>query len=190
MAIKIEVGDAVDGISDNEAVINLDLKIRKTLDGNLMIFDHADIDIIIMPEEKRILTFPKELITDHVYGAQNRLFTYLRRKGIIDVASVQGGNVYGSMEAKILDSENKIDPVKYVLLNLSKFIEEERPYFQYLDAHLEQHEDRLTNPDNEESTELSNGKGSSLAEWHQKSYHNTKSVSYHTLQERTKLIPF
>ena len=146
MAIKIKVGSKA-----SENVISVELNIRKSLDGNYMIFDHIDIDIVIMPEEGKVLTLPKELITDHVYGAQNRLFSFLRKKGIIDFASIQGGNVYGSMEAKISEGEGKIE---YALLNISKFIDEERPYFDYISAHLEDFEDHVTDPDNEHSTEL------------------------------------
>ena len=102
MAINIKIGS-----DKEEKKIDVELNIRKTLDGDLMIFDHADIDIVIMLEKKKILTLPKELITDQVYGAQNRLFSYLRKKGIINFDSIQGGNVYGSLEAGMLES--KID---------------------------------------------------------------------------------
>jgi|10_taG_2_1085330.scaffolds.fasta_scaffold01319_4 hypothetical protein len=146
MAIKIKVGPKA-----NEKLISLELNIRETLDGNYMIFDHIDIDIVIVSDQGKILTLPKELITDQVYGAQNRLFSYLKKKGVIDMSSIQGGNIYGSMEAKLLDTEGAIE---YALLNISKFIDEERPYFNYLDAHLEDHEEHVTNPDKENSTEL------------------------------------
>ena len=42
------------------------------------------------------------MLTDNVYGAETRLFEFLRKKGIVSYDSIQGGNIYGSMEAKIL----------------------------------------------------------------------------------------
>ena len=147
MTIKVKIGSK----ADEDKIVSVKLNIRKSLDGNYMIFDHADVDIVIMPEQSKILTLPKELITDQVYGAQNRLFSFLKKKGIVDLASIQGGNIYGSMEAKLLDSPGAVE---YALLNISKFIDEERPYFDYIDAHEENYEKYLTEPDKEDSTEL------------------------------------
>ena len=50
MAIKIKIGtkNKVEPVTRK-----FELKIRKSLDGNLMIFDHADIDIVIMPSKKK-----------------------------------------------------------------------------------------------------------------------------------------
>ena len=49
MAINIKIGS-----DKEEKKIDVELNIRKTLDGDLMIFDHADIDIVIMLEKKKI----------------------------------------------------------------------------------------------------------------------------------------
>tara|TARA_Y100001973_G_C5099908_1_gene282092 strand:+ start:164 stop:697 length:534 start_codon:yes stop_codon:yes gene_type:complete len=147
MPIKVKIGSK----ADDDSKISIELDMRRSLDGNYMIFDHDDIDIVVMPEEKKILTLPKELITDQVYGAQNRLFSFLKKKGVIDLGSVQGGNVYGSMEAGMLEIDGAIE---YVLLNISKFIDEERPYFNFLKSHEELEDQHLTEPDNEHSTEL------------------------------------
>ena len=84
-----------------ETQISLDLKARRTLDGNVLIFDHKDIDIVLMPKKRKVIAFAKKTLGDHVYEAQDRLFRYLFRKGIIEVDSVQGGNVYSSMEPKL-----------------------------------------------------------------------------------------
>jgi hypothetical protein len=147
MPIKVKIGSK----TDDDSKIPIELNMRRSLDGNYMIFDHDDIDIVVMPEEKKILTLPKELITDQVYGAQNRMFSFLKKKGVIDLGSVQGGNVYGSMEANMLEVDGSIE---YVLLNISKFIDEERPYFNFLKSHEELEDQHLTEPDNEHSTEL------------------------------------
>ena len=68
MAITVRIGQAVD-----DAVVRLELDVRKSLNGDLMIFDHGDIDIVLSTRTNKITTFPKETLNDLVYGAQNRL---------------------------------------------------------------------------------------------------------------------
>ena len=100
-----------------------------------------------------IVTFPKESLNDMAYGAQDRLFSYLSRKGIVTRDSVQGGNVFGSLEAAIIPSK-ELAPDRMALINIAKWIDEERPYFEFVEEHEELGTDRFTNPDEEESTEL------------------------------------
>ena len=150
--IKIKVGDAA---RKPLPTIRLELKIRKSLSGDLMIFDHADIDIVLSSKTNKVTAFPKETMTDMVYGAQNRLFTFLRKKGIIIAESIQAGSFYGALEGSIEESyDDKINSTKMTLLNISKFIEEERPYFENFEAHVAGVEDNLLEPDKADSTEL------------------------------------
>ena len=107
-----------------------------------------------MPAKNKIVTFPKESLSDVVYGAQNRMFDYLVKKGIVVPESVQGGHVYGALEAAYPESTTGYDSDKVVMLSLSKFIEEERPYFAYDKAYQQQEIDRLVDPEEEDSTEL------------------------------------
>jgi len=130
-----------------------ELYVREALNGDLMIFDHKDIDIILMQEQKKIVAFAKDILTDNVYGAESRLFEFLRKKGIVAYDSVQGGNIYGSMEAKILDSK-KYDSVKAALLNIAEWFKEEKPMTDSMEAHDELMDDALLNPDEEHATEL------------------------------------
>ncbi len=150
--IKIKVGDAA---RKPLPTIRLELKIRKSISGDLMIFDHADIDIVLSSKTNKVTAFPKETMTDMVYGAQNRLFAFLRKKGIIIAESIQAGSFYGALEGSIEESYNdKINSTKMTLLNISKFIEEERPYFENFEAHVAGVEDELLDPDKADSTEL------------------------------------
>lgn len=150
--IKIKVGDAA---RKPLPTIRLELKIRKSLSGDLMIFDHADIDIVLSSKTNKVTAFPKETMTDMVYGAQNRLFAFLRKKGIIIAESIQAGSFYGALEGSIEESyDDKINSTKMTLLNISKFIEEERPYFENFEAHVAGVEDNLLDPDKADSTEL------------------------------------
>ena len=139
---------------DSQSEIKIDLNVRRSLDGNYLIFDHIDIDIVVMPEKNKVVTFPKESLSDVVYGAQNRMFDYLTKKGIVLPETIQGGNVYGALEAVYPESTTGYDADKVVMLTISKFIDEERPYFAYDKAYQQQEIDRIVEPDDENSTEL------------------------------------
>ena len=68
MALTIKIGDAAEEQAEEtpEAPIyppvTISLNIRKTIDGNVLIADHPDVDIAIIPKDKKIvlLTFYKK----------------------------------------------------------------------------------------------------------------------------------
>ena len=138
---------------NNKVNYTFEIIAREALNGDLLIYDHKDIDIVLMQEKKKIIAFAKDILTDNVYGAESRLFEFLRKKGVVAYDSIQGGNIYGSMEAKILDSK-KYDSVKSALLNIAEWFREEKPMMDELDAHDQLMDDILTNPDEKNSTEL------------------------------------
>jgi hypothetical protein len=151
MAITIKVGNKPPEKLEPKQIVKL--QISKNLNDDFMIFDHSDIVIVIKPKNKKVVVFPKDVMTNYVYGAQNRLFHFLTKNGLIDPASVQGGNVYGSIEGTYFDSD-KYSTVKLLILNVSKFIEEERPYFEFVEDYEEIIDDGMTDPDDEHSTKL------------------------------------
>ena len=129
------------------------LNARKTLDGDIIVRDHPDVDIIVMVEKKKVVAFPKEGLTDEVYQTQDKLFDFLSKKGIISPESVQGGSLHGSMEGKILESED-LNVINFSLMSVAKFVEEERPYFEYMDAFEKYQDERLTEPSEADSSEF------------------------------------
>ena len=137
--------------------IKFKLNIREAHNGDLMIFDHPDIDIVVMVEKKKIVTFAKDLATDVVYGTSSRLMEVLRKKGVIAYETIQGGNIYGSLEGQLLEMKNpemkeKMYPL--ILNQISEWIESERPYFETVQDYEQMYDDSLTQPDAEDSTEL------------------------------------
>lgn len=149
--IKVTVPDP------NLYEIKFKLNIREAHNGDLMIFDHPDIDIVVMVERKKIVTFAKDLATDVVYGTSSRLMERLRKKGVIAYDTIQGGNVYGSLEGKMLDMSNsemkeKLFPL--VLNQISEWIESERPYFEAVEEYEQIYDNTLSHPDKQDSTEL------------------------------------
>jgi hypothetical protein len=87
------------GRENQTAVIRLELDMRKSMSGDLLIFDHGDIDIVISPSKNKVLAFPKETMTELSYGAQNRLFTRLRKKGLVIPESIIASSFCGAFEA-------------------------------------------------------------------------------------------
>ena len=67
--------------------------------------------------------------------------------------SVQGGNVYSSMEAKILESSD-YNSTQIALFGIGKFLEEERPYIEFEKAFEKAEEERLAEPGPEDSSEF------------------------------------
>lgn len=150
MAIVIKIGKGA-----NDAKVRLEMDIRKSMSGDLMIFDHGDIDIILSTSKNKVIAFPKETMNDLVYGAQNRLFAHLRKKGLVIPESIQAGSFYGSFEATMEKaSSEELSTPKMALINISKFIDEERPYFESTEAIVSLADDELTHPEKKDSTEL------------------------------------
>jgi len=153
--VKVKIKDSIDVkvVNPNAQVLKFDLNLRRALNGDYLIFDHSDIDIVVMSEKKKIIAFAKDLMSEVVYGAEARLMEHLRNAGVIEYDSIQGGNVYGSLEGKIHDSK-ELDEVKITLFQVSEWIKSEAPYMEVTKGHDEKMDDLLLDPDVENSTEL------------------------------------
>lgn len=162
-------------IDEDEVLASVKLKAKKTLEGNIIIFDHGDIDIVLKPEHEKIVTYKKDSVNGGVaYGAADRMFKYLASKGVISLDSVQGAGVLDSFEAKIPQTNIEV-PIKVIMLTLAKWIEKERPYFEYGDDYEDMMKDRLLEPDDQEATELGEvpqdkSKGSIVPGYHRSPY--------------------
>ena len=156
MSVTILVGDdAVKRYKNRLQQYKFNLDIRKTLGGDFAIYDHHEVDIVLMPKINKIVAFAKDSISDLVYDTQSRFFDYLMKKGIVDRDSVQAGNVYASLQGKMEPPSGEgIDAVQVALFAIAKFIEEERPRYEYLKKMEEEEEERLTEPTDEESSDL------------------------------------
>jgi hypothetical protein len=148
MSIDVTVKPAIAAV--------VELKARKSLDGDIMIFDHPEIDIIVSSKKNKVLALSKEQYGDHVYATQSRFFEFLSKKGIIDTATIRGGNVYGSLEGVLLESldPEQSDPVQSAIYSIAKFFHEEAPYYQSVQRYEMEIEQELLEPDDEDTTEL------------------------------------
>lgn len=150
MTIKLKIEKKEEEKSD----LNFSLVIRKTIDGRIFVMDHPDIDIAILSDQNKIITFPKDEMSDYVYGTQNLFFNFLSKKGIVLPETIQGGGIYGSLEAQIPESLDDVDPIRVALLVIAKFIEDEREHFKFEEEYYKLQKKRYTDPSEEESTEL------------------------------------
>lgn len=131
-------------------VIEYKLNMRRTLNGDIMVFDHKEIDIIILLEKKKVVAFAKDNLSDSAYGAEKRLFEYLRKRGIVQYDSIEGGNVYGSLQGVLLESK-EVDSVKITLYEISKWLKTEEPF---MEDYGDTVDDFMLYPNAEDSTEL------------------------------------
>jgi hypothetical protein len=127
------------------------LNLRSAINGDLMIMDHKDIDIVVKPKDKKIVAFAKETLSDLVYGAESRLLEYWRKAGVLEMDSIQGGNIYGSLEGQIQEGEKSVE---ITLMKISEWMETEEPSMAGRTGYDDMHDDHLLEPDGEYSTEL------------------------------------
>ena len=151
--IYIKPKVSIDIVNSNARTTKFEMNVRKALNGDLLVFDHADIDIVLMVEKKKLVAFPKDLMSEVVYGAESRLMEWMRRNGIIQYDSIQGGNVYGSLEGKIHESKER-DPIKSTIYQLSEWIKSESPSSKMKKGHDDMMQDAQLQPDEENHTEL------------------------------------
>jgi hypothetical protein len=132
----------------------IELVARRAVDGKIMVFDHNLIDVVIAPEEGKVITFSKTNQNDLAYEAQDRLFRLMQSKGLIMPESVKSGNIYGSLEASYPIESKYADTTNVALYLVHEFMQDEGKFLQ-LKADVEREEEaRLLDPDAADSTEL------------------------------------
>ena len=134
----------------------VNLKARKTMDGNILIVDHPEIDIVLSPAQNKVLALSKNQYGDHVYATQSRLFEHLTRNGVIDPSTVHGGNIFGSLEGTIVTplEPEKVDPIQMSLYTVVSFLLEEKPHYLAIQKYKIDFEKDLLDPTEKDSTEL------------------------------------
>lgn len=156
--IKVLLGKAAELGADKRKI-----NIKKALNGNIIIYDHEDLDIVIIPDKKKILVIPTSFIyDDKIYYSANRYLSYLNKKGVLEYDSIRSGNVYGSLEAIYQEPEaGGPNPIDIIILLTTKWLEQEQPGYIYQNELEKQRVEDLTDPTGEESTELGTVPGAS-----------------------------
>ena len=148
MPIKINI------VEDGKEVEKILLNARKTIDGNIIISDHPDMSILVIPSKNKIVALPKGELDDELYDSQKRLFDYLFKKGVINYDTVQAGNLFMTKEATIPDVVGEGDKIQYCLYAISNFIDEELPFYENMKEFEKEMENQLLEPEVDEYTEF------------------------------------
>lgn len=155
--IKLKVSDEptlAKKAKDLQNTITIKLNMRRTLAGDLMIMDHRLINIYIKPVEHKIMSIPKEEYNDVTYGLQRDFFKHLVNKGIIDKEDIEGGTVYGSLQAIYKDSTNvNQSTLQLVIFAIYKWLEGEKPSQEFNMELFKKNLSQITDPDKVESTD-------------------------------------
>jgi hypothetical protein len=139
-----------------DAVVHL--KARKTMSGDVMIFDHPDFNIVVSPTANKIFALAKEQYGAHIYAAQSRLFDYLAKHGVVDPSSIHGGNVFGSLEGLLLEVEEKqqeeVNATQVAIYSVAKFLESEKGHYDEIEKFDAEWEKEIIDPSDADSTAL------------------------------------
>jgi len=145
MILKVSVAD--------KEVKKISLKARKSIDGNIIVYAHPEMNIFVMIKTSKVVAIPKEDLDDELHSSQERLFKFLVSDGVIAHDSVQSGNLFMSVEGKIPEVTGEGNKIEYVLYSISKFIDKDMPYYKDQKDFEKEMEDRLLEPEPDEYTE-------------------------------------
>ena len=148
MAIKIKIKIA------GKPVEKILLKAKKTLDGNIIVSDHPDMNILIMPTKSKIVSLAKDQLDDELYDTQKRFFNYLIDKGVVNYETVQDGGIFMSREGTVPEVVGEGDKIQYCLYVISNFVDEELPYYKNMEQFEKEVEQNLLEPEIDEYTEF------------------------------------
>jgi len=162
MAIKIKINTADAAPAEpasikvkiNKKIEYIKLKANKTLDGKIIISDHPEMEIIIMPKTNKVVALAKEELDDELYDTQNRMFKQLVKRGVVDHSTVQSGNIFMSMEATILEPQGEGDKIEHLLFAIFKFMQADLPFYRDKQEFEKEEEQRLVDPEADERTEF------------------------------------
>lgn len=140
-------------MTEKKAVTIKFSQISKTLDGNLLIGDHEQVYFVLSPEKRKITLISKQDLKDDFFMVQKRFLEFAFKYGMIVMGSESSGYLPGMFEFSYPESE-KHDSVKVMLRLISMFITKEKEIYNRINAHEEEMEKLLLDPDDENSTEL------------------------------------
>ncbi len=147
ITLKIKIAD--------KPIEKILLKARKTIDGNIIVPDHPDMDIMIVPAKNKVVSLPKADLDDELYDSQKRLFDFLTRRGVVDFSTVQDGNLFMTREATIPEVVGgEGDKIQYCLYAVSNFIDKELPFYNNMKEFEKEVEQNLLEPEVDEYTEF------------------------------------
>tara|TARA_R110000824_G_scaffold312445_1_gene499498 strand:- start:36 stop:566 length:531 start_codon:yes stop_codon:yes gene_type:complete len=147
LTLKIKIGP-------EKEIEKIFLKARKTIDGNIIVSDHPDMNIMVLPAKNKIVSLPKDELDDELYDSQKRLFDFLVTSGVVDYSTVQDGNLFMTREATIPEMVGEGDKIQYCLYAISNFVDQETPFYSNMKKFEKEVENNLLEPEIDEYTEF------------------------------------
>lgn len=147
MTIKIKVGQ-----QQKREIVKKKIAVKKAVDGSLMFLSHPHINIVLKPE--KVLTFAKDgNYTEDAYAAMKRLMKHLAEAGIIAFDSAQGGSIYASLQAELLEPKDERSILQLATYHIGMFLDDEKAEI-YDEYYAEEYNDYLLDPPEDDATEL------------------------------------
>ena len=152
MTIKISIKNQLPLDVMESEIKKLDMK--RSLSGQIMVFNHIDMDIVLDEQSGKVTAYSKKDFGELVYKSQNRLFDYLFKKGVVLIESVKGSNVFGAFEALYPKEANVDNLTEIVLYNIAGFMQSEQVFMESFEHVDDAEDERVLHPDKKDSTEL------------------------------------
>lgn len=110
----------------NPNKVKVYLNVKKTADGKVLIDEDLTFYIYILPEQRKILTVPKDYQDELVIERQRKFFDEMIKCGHIMPASVSGGETFNSFEAEYMQDEEAEESVLGdIFKSISDYIKKE-----------------------------------------------------------------
>ena len=128
---------------------------RRSVKGDLMIYDHDLIDIVVSKDSLKVTTFPKSENRDESYLVQESLLYHLSKSGILRKSSIRSGSFYSSLEGDIFESAiDGVSSYQSALLEIYNFLQEDQPNIDARKIYSKELQQFFLDPSEEETTEL------------------------------------
>ena len=129
----------------------LPMNIKKTLEGNICIYDHPYMDIVVSPSNTKLITFPKDNKMKDTYVTQRDFMEFMKDHGLIKFDSIRGGSLHNSLEAIYPDAKD-VDAISAILVGIYRYIQMSKQHEEKLVNYEKDLEQEYLNPDEEHST--------------------------------------
>lgn len=134
-----------------QATVSLILK--KGLAGDLIVYDHPEVNIFFNPGKSKITILPKERYSDHVFNVQKRYLDFLAAKGVLEPKSIKSGSAFYSLEGDFLKpQDNSVSTSDVFLYLTAKFLKSEESYYNIVEYYDSEIDKMFSEPEN--TTEL------------------------------------
>ena len=155
MPIKIKIPSFSPEEEKKPIQASVNLKISRTLGGNILINDHKYLDIVISPAENKVITMPKPYVEKDVFELQRDFMYDLFKGGVTNRMIPEGGIGFGIVETTY-PAESEVDTLQSLLYRISEYLHKVNRADDVAEEYDKHIEDRFVDPDEADSTPYGN----------------------------------